>query len=287
MPAANDAAGQLVMNNQMLLAARQALAVGDVRRATLLVDQAKAIQVMRGPNDDNPQNVEQLVRKCTDLNMVSPDRKDTEGFRLAYARLLLEQAEGLMRRGDLDESERLAIESSRQRVTFGALETKPEMLMQRIAAIRRQGSAAAMAPGMASGGAFGRDSCQRPIHVGGGRRRGMDQRASWAVYDSGQRSDAQRAGVGHSAFSGSHVAASLVAPSAAAPFERLGRGLAHACHRRCAGRPCPTPGMPTLEWSITCAARRRCGPTTWKPRCSSSAGRPSIAINWIRPSRSG
>jgi general secretion pathway protein D len=178
MPVANDAAGQMVMSNQILLAARQALALGDVHRAGLLLEQAKAIQVMRGPSDDNPQNVEQLVRKCAELNAVPADRKASEGFRLAYARLLVEQAEGLLRRGDLDESERLATESSRQRVIFGALETRPEMLLQRIAAIRHQGGAPAATAGMTPGypGAV--------VPAGGQFAASADQRASLAVYDA-------------------------------------------------------------------------------------------------------
>jgi general secretion pathway protein D len=203
MPVANDTAGLLTMNNQMMLAARQALAVGDIRRAGTLVEQAKAIQVARGPNDDNPQNVEQLVRRYNELNTVPPDRKDTEGYRLVYARLLMDQAEGLMRRGDLDESERLAIESSRQRVTFGALETKPELLVQRIAAMRRQGAAGTMMPGVASGvvpasGQFAPPVAGAPA---------VDQRASWALYD--QTNDRTR-----------NVQASSIQPSAATSLQQ-------------------------------------------------------------------
>jgi general secretion pathway protein D len=229
MPVANDAAGQLVMSNQMLLAARQALALGDVRRAGVLVEQAKAIQVMRGPNDDNPQNVEQLVRKCNDLNTLPPDRKDTEGFRLAYARLLLEQAEGLMRRGDLDECERLAIESARQRVIFGALETKPEMLLQRVTAIRRQGSAPATTPGMAPGGPSGVIAASGQFTPAAAGGPGMDQRASWAVYDPSH--DPTR-----------NVAASAGEPSSA---NTLQQALTAASQPDSPNASAAAPGMPS------------------------------------------
>ena len=232
MPAANDAAGQLVMSNQMLLAARQALALGDVRRAGVLVEQAKAIQVMRGPNDDNPQNVEQLVRKCNELNTVPPDRKDSEGFRLAYARLLMEQAEGLMRRGDLDECERLAIESARQRVIFGALETKPEMLLQRIAAIRRQ-ERSGDDSGHGSRRPVGSRCRQRPVYAGGLGGPAMDQRASWAVYDPSH--DPTR-----------NVPASAVQPSSAATLQQAlaAAVAARPVERRGPGRVCPAVAAP-------------------------------------------
>ncbi|MFZ5831181.1 MAG: hypothetical protein ACOY3P_13910, partial [Planctomycetota bacterium] len=61
-------------------------------------------------------------------------------YRKSYARMLTEQAEALLRTGDLEDAERLASEAARQRVVYGPLEAKPSDLLQRIVAAR-QGTA--------------------------------------------------------------------------------------------------------------------------------------------------
>ena len=122
--------------NGLLLKARQALAVGDARRAGSLTAQAKALP--RGVGDDSPEHLEALIRRHSDLMALPGDRRDSEGFRREYARLLLEQAEGLLRRGDVNEAERLAQQAARQQITLGSLEMRPEVLLERIAAARRQ-----------------------------------------------------------------------------------------------------------------------------------------------------
>jgi general secretion pathway protein D len=186
MPQADNAA-TAVTANQYLFAARRALAVGDVGRARGLVEQAKAIQAVRGPYDDVPQNVELLIRKHLELMAVPADRKGSDSFRLAYARLLLEQADGLLHRGDCDEAERLCIEANRQQVTYGALDTRPETLMQRIAAVRRQGPAAMVPAGALP---MARQGAPSAVVPAGGQfvtpatgAADMDRRASRAWYD--------------------------------------------------------------------------------------------------------
>jgi len=126
-------------SNQMLMDARRALAYGDSRRAGGLLDQAKAIQVARGPYDDSPEAFELSLRKYNELMAVPAERRTSEAFRREYAKLMVEQADGLIRRGDLDEAERLAGIAQRQQVMFGALEAKPETILERVAAARRQG----------------------------------------------------------------------------------------------------------------------------------------------------
>jgi general secretion pathway protein D len=140
-----------VDSNQMLLAARKALAMGDVRRAATFLAQAKTMPANRGPYDDTPESVEALIRKHADLQAMPADRKNTDSYRREYARLMMEQAEGLLRRGDLDEAERLSHEALRQQVVFGPLEATPQGLLQRISAMRRPGAGnqAATAPATA------------------------------------------------------------------------------------------------------------------------------------------
>lgn len=145
-PVSAPGADAAANSNQMLLAARKSLAVGDVRRAAALVEQAKAMPANRGPLDDTPENVEATIRRHGELMSVPADRKNTEGYRREYARLMMEEAEGLARRGDLDEAERLSHEAMRQQVVFGPLEATPQGMLQRIVAMRRPAPAVAGAP---------------------------------------------------------------------------------------------------------------------------------------------
>ena len=140
-PPASAAAANVATSNQFLLDARRALGYGDVRRANLLLQQAKSMQVARGLYDDTPENVEHLIRKFTDFQSLPSEQKTTEAYQREYARLTLEQAEGLLRRGDCTEAERLANHAAGLPVVYGPLDVKPEALLQRIAAARRSAGA--------------------------------------------------------------------------------------------------------------------------------------------------
>ncbi len=137
-----------------LQAARLALAVGDVRRAAELLEQAKAQNVAYQPLDDTPERVETAVRKYQELSTFD---KNTETYRRAYARNVMEQADALLRWGEYDEAERLAGRAADMRLIYGPFEQKPQDLLNRIAAARRPASdllnttspAAAAAPTLA------------------------------------------------------------------------------------------------------------------------------------------
>ncbi len=124
--------------NQLLLAARQALAEGDVRRARTWVEQAKALGLSYGPSDDSPTKVETVIRAHNDLTAQKAERGETQGYRSQYARLLMQQAEGLLQHGDYNRAEQLATQASRQGVTFGPYQPNPDELLKRIASARRQ-----------------------------------------------------------------------------------------------------------------------------------------------------
>ena len=117
-----------------LLAARRALAVGDIRRASEFAQQAKNQNLQYGPLDDTPEKIEAAIRKMRDLASVD---KNTEAYRRAYARNVMEQAEALLRHSEWDEAERLANLAAQQQITFSPVETKPQDLLARIAAMRR------------------------------------------------------------------------------------------------------------------------------------------------------
>ncbi|MBN2217694.1 MAG: hypothetical protein JW719_10005 [Pirellulales bacterium] len=134
---ASFSAPQQGPSNSLLLEARRALAMGDVRRATDLVDRAKAQPIAYGPQDDTPDRVLSDVNKLRDLAAHRETHGQTEAYRRELARLMLEQAEALLKWNDCGEAERLAIQARDQQVTYGPLETNPDALLERIANARR------------------------------------------------------------------------------------------------------------------------------------------------------
>ena len=135
--------------------ARLALAVGDVRRAAEFVRQARAMQVNYRPLDDTPEKVETAIRKYRELSGLD---KSTEAYARAYARNLMEQADALTRWRKYDEATRLADRAAGMRITYGPFEQKPQDLLGRIAAARKQGvgrpiATTASEPGFASASA--------------------------------------------------------------------------------------------------------------------------------------
>ncbi len=125
-------------SDRLLLEARRALASGDVRRALEIVEKAKSLQVPYGPQDDTPQRVETDIRNYQELVAMRTGRGQSEAYRAQYARLLVQQAEGLLRHGDVDQAEYLASMAARHGVTFGPFETTPQNIMERVSALRAQ-----------------------------------------------------------------------------------------------------------------------------------------------------
>jgi len=165
--------GSSARSGQWLLAARRALAEGDVRRAEEMVQQAKALGGRYGPLDDSPVKVEALIRSYNDVMAQQAERGNTEGYRSQYARVLMEQAEGLLPYREYDKAEHLATTASQQRVSFGPYQASPEGLLKRIATARRQDR-------FARSGVVG-VSGQDVVPATGNPR--MDRTASHTVYD--------------------------------------------------------------------------------------------------------
>lgn len=149
-------------SDSLLLAARRSLAQGDLRRASVQIEEAKKLNVAYGFHDDSPAKVETLIIKARGVEEVRANQPDSEAARRQYADLLMEQADQLIRWKEYDEAERLAMDAGRLKGNYGPFETRPESLLGRINAERRglkpgENRAAAGAP---LPGGFGRSPDQ-------------------------------------------------------------------------------------------------------------------------------
>jgi general secretion pathway protein D len=116
----------------LLLNARRAVAQNDLRRATALVAEAKALNVNYGIHDDSPVKVETLLRKAADVAAMRSNTVTGDSWRRPFADLLMEQAEQLLRYKEFDEAERLAMDASRLKANYGPFDAKPEALIGKI-----------------------------------------------------------------------------------------------------------------------------------------------------------
>jgi len=148
-PPAGAAHPNRMQSDRLLLEARRALALGDARTAAAKLDQARALGVPYGPGEDSPDRVDAAVKAYTDLVSQRASRGSTESYRHQYARLLIDQAQSLLRWRDYDEAERLAVTASQQYANFAPSEVSPQILLNRIHAERQQMQGSA---GVASGG---------------------------------------------------------------------------------------------------------------------------------------
>ena len=128
--------------DSQLLAARRALAVGDVRRATAAVEAAKKLNATYGHHDDTPERVETAVHNYRQVSESASGPQATEAARHQLADLLMDQAQQLMRWRDYEEAERLIRHVQGMRINYGPFEAKPEALLVKIAASRGQSQGA-------------------------------------------------------------------------------------------------------------------------------------------------
>jgi general secretion pathway protein D len=124
-------------SSKLLYAARRALAVGDVRKAADLLNQAKSLKLEYDFQEDSPGKVEAVIQHYAQLSQQGSPT--SEAYRRRKAESLLEQAEGLLAWQDLDEAERLVESAKRLNVVYGAADVRPEVLLERIAAARQGG----------------------------------------------------------------------------------------------------------------------------------------------------
>ena len=133
-------------SDRLLLAARRALAVGDVRRTVGLAKQAEALGLDYEFNQDSPEKVRDIAALAAKLAERAPDERGNESYHRQQAELLMQQSEGLIQWQDFDEAERLANDANKLGVAYGPFDPKPSAVLQRIVAARKQGGAARLEP---------------------------------------------------------------------------------------------------------------------------------------------
>lgn len=126
-----------MQSDRLLLDSRRSLAVGDVRRATELLEQAKKLGVRYDFHEDSPAKVEDVIQHHARLTGPGAPAKDSEKYRREQAKSLLQQAEGLMNWGEFEEAKRLVVDAKRLNVNYSPFEVKPEAMAERIAAAER------------------------------------------------------------------------------------------------------------------------------------------------------
>lgn len=132
----------------LLLQARRALALGDVRRAGELAKKAQLMPLSRAPLDDTAEKVELAIRRYQEV-MAQPGQTETQ--RRSKVKMLTGQAEVLLAYGDYQQAEQLATRASQEKINYNPFEARPQDLLRRIAAARRQDdrSATTSPPGTA------------------------------------------------------------------------------------------------------------------------------------------
>jgi general secretion pathway protein D len=120
-----------------LLRIRRAVAVGDTRTARELLQQARARGVDAGPQGDSLRKVEDLIARQEALRPRLAENPRSEALQRQAAQLFLEQAEWLIRHGDLDEAERLVRDAQKYPVTYSMYEANPATLLGQIQDIRQ------------------------------------------------------------------------------------------------------------------------------------------------------
>ena len=125
--------------DRLLVEARRALALGDVRTAGFKLQEARSLGVQYAPSDDSPEKFALLLANYNGLIEQQATRGNTEAYRQRHARILMEQAHGLLQWREYDEAERLARLASQQGITFTPYEPQPKDLLDRIAAERARG----------------------------------------------------------------------------------------------------------------------------------------------------
>ncbi len=124
-----------------LAEARRALAAGDVRRATELVQQGKQVQINDPNIKDSPEMVEALIRKSNQLSSGVRPGVDPAQYSREYASFMVEQAGGLLQYGDLGSAERLAQQAKNVKVNYRPGELTPDVILDRVAAAKQTPSA--------------------------------------------------------------------------------------------------------------------------------------------------
>ncbi len=139
-PAGGGNPAQRQASDTLLIQARKALAVGDVRRAREMNERAKGVGYNYTFQDDQPAKVQASIEKMERLQQMQGADTATESYRRQYSQLLLEQADALLRWGDVEEAERLALDAQKMNLRYSPFENSPEAMLSRVSAVRQGGA---------------------------------------------------------------------------------------------------------------------------------------------------
>jgi len=129
--AATSAASGITNGQDHLLAARRALAIGDVKGATELVLQARASQTDFAGKGDSPAQLDAMIAKQNKLVELFQTGSAESGYDADAAKFLMEQAESLIKYRDFKTARVLAEQAKKfTAVDFSTFAMTPDRMMQ-------------------------------------------------------------------------------------------------------------------------------------------------------------
>lgn len=133
IPQAADQPSPREIATAQLLAARQALVVGDIAQAQHHVQQAQHLPATYTASEDSPKRVLQAIGEYQQL---AANKDDSASWRQGYAKFLVSQAIVLIEHGDSQLAEQAASEAEGLQVAFDVADTTPRDVLNRIARLR-------------------------------------------------------------------------------------------------------------------------------------------------------
>ncbi len=121
------------LSDRDLLAARQALAVGDAARAQRLLENAQLQHVAYLPTEESPERIAQAL---VEIEQLFANEENSPSWRQGYAKFLVAQASALVQWGDLDTAERAAFEAVALNAAMGPDDKTPVELLGQIKQLR-------------------------------------------------------------------------------------------------------------------------------------------------------
>ncbi|NOY40524.1 MAG: general secretion pathway protein GspD [Planctomycetes bacterium] len=121
------------LSDAALLAARQALAVGDATSAKQFLAQAMSQSVEYSPAEDSPQRVTQSIN---DFELLSSNKDESASWRQGYTKFLVSQASALANWGDLEGAERTANEAAALSADIKVQGTTPSDVLRLVHQLR-------------------------------------------------------------------------------------------------------------------------------------------------------
>jgi len=130
------------LSDRSLLAARQALAVGDAARAQRLLENAQLQHVAYLPTEESP---ERISRALIEIEQLFANEENSPIWRQGYAKFLVAQASALVQWGDFETAERAALEAVALNAELGPKDMTPAEVLGQIEQLRAGAAPSPMA----------------------------------------------------------------------------------------------------------------------------------------------